>query len=91
MDLNKDDYSSEAQENESEESEEEVQEIESTLITKPKTKLAVWNFFRIESDSDGHPSNTNAKQKHLGCKKVRGQSEVTLQTDRHMSFKELLE
>ena len=26
--------------------------------------------------------NGNAKQKHLGCKKVRGQSEATLQTDR---------
>ena len=26
--------------------------------------------------------NKNAKQKHLGCKKVRGQSEATLQTDR---------
>ena len=25
---------------------------------------------------------TNAKQKHLGCKKVRGQSEATLQTGR---------
>ena len=24
-----------------------------------------------------------AKQKHLGCKKVRGQSEATLQTGRH--------
>ena len=24
----------------------------------------------------------NAKQKHLGCKKVRGQSEATLQKDR---------
>ena len=24
----------------------------------------------------------HAKQKHLGCKKVRGQSEATLQTDR---------
>ena len=24
----------------------------------------------------------NAKQKHLGCKKVRGQSEATLQTGR---------
>ena len=46
-------------ENESEESEQEVQEVESTLITKPKTKSAVWNFFRVESDSNGHPSNTN--------------------------------
>ena len=27
-------------------------------------------------------SNSNAKQKHLGCKKVRGQSEATLQTGR---------
>ena len=43
-------------ENESEESE---QEVESTLIAKPKTKSAVWNFFRVESDSDGRPSNTN--------------------------------
>ena len=25
---------------------------------------------------------TYAKQKHLGCKKVRGHSEATLQTDR---------
>ena len=65
MDLNEDDYSSEARENESEESEEEVQEIESTLIAKPKTKSAVWNFFRVESDSDGHPSNTN---KPICCK-----------------------
>ena len=62
MDLNEDDYSSEARENESEE---EVQEIESTLIAKPKTKLAVWNFFRVESDSDGRPSNTN---KPICCK-----------------------
>ena len=64
MDLNEDNYSSEAQENVSEESEE-VQEIESTLIAKPKTKSAVWNFFRIESDSDGRPSNTN---KPICCK-----------------------
>ena len=28
-------------------------------------------------------SKQNAKQKHLGCKKVRGQSEATLQTGRH--------
>ena len=27
-----------------------------------------------------HSSIYNAKQKHLGCKKVRGQSEATLQT-----------
>ena len=27
-------------------------------------------------------SNIYAKQKHLGCKKVRGQSEATLQTGR---------
>ena len=26
--------------------------------------------------------NCNAKQKHLGCKKVQGQSEATLQTGR---------
>ena len=52
-------------ENKSEESEQEVQEIESTLITKPKTKSAVWNFFRVDSDSDGHPSNTN---KPICCK-----------------------
>ena len=64
MDLNEDDYSSEARENESEESEE-VQEIKSTLIAKPKTKSAVWNFFCIESDSDGRPSNTN---KPICCK-----------------------
>ena len=64
MDLNKDDYSSESRENESEESEE-VQEIELTLIAKPKTKSAVWNFFLIESDSDGRPSNTN---KPICCK-----------------------
>ena len=35
-------------ENESEESEQGVQEVELTLITKPKTKLAVRNFFRVE-------------------------------------------
>ena len=52
-------------ENESEESEQEVQEIESMLITKPKTKSAVWNFFRVESDSDGRPRNTN---KPICCK-----------------------
>ena len=46
-------------ENESEESEQEVQEVESTLIAKPKTKSAVWNFFHVESDSDGCLSNTN--------------------------------
>ena len=51
--------------NESEESEEEVQEIESTLIVKPKTKSVVWNFFRVESDNDGCPSNTN---KLICCK-----------------------
>ena len=65
MDLNEDDYSNEARENENEESEEEVQEIESTLIAKPKTKSAVWNFFRVESDSDGCPSNTT---KPICCK-----------------------
>ena len=30
----------------------------------------------------GHVSKLYAKQKHLGCKKVRGQSEATLQTGR---------
>ena len=51
---NEDLYSSEVRESENEESEEEVQEIESELIAKPKTKSAVWNFFRVESDSEGH-------------------------------------
>ena len=46
-------------ENESKESEQEVWEVESTLIAKPKTKLAVQNFFHVESDSNGCPSNTN--------------------------------
>ena len=46
-------------ENESEGNEDEVQKIESTLIAKPKTKSDVKNFFCIESDSDGHLSNTN--------------------------------
>ena len=58
MDLNEDQDSSEARENESEESEEGLQEHRVTLIAKPKTKWAVWNFFRVESDSEGHPSNT---------------------------------
>ena len=26
-------------------------------ITKPKTKPSVWDFFYVESDSDGRPSN----------------------------------
>ena len=30
----------------------------------------------------GHHVNMYAKQKHLGCKKVQGQSEATLQTGR---------
>jgi len=34
-----------AWDNESKESEAEVQETEPTLILKPKTKSAVWNFF----------------------------------------------
>lgn len=46
---------SETRENESEE---EVQEIEST-------KSVVWNFFHVESDSDGRLSNTN---KPICCK-----------------------
>ena len=29
-----------------------------------------------------NPVELNAKQKHLGCKKVQGQSEATLQTGR---------
>ena len=32
--------------------------------------------------STGMTVNDNAKQKHLGCKKVRDQSEATLQTGR---------
>ena len=52
-------------ESENEESEEVVQEIESELIAKPKTKSAVWNFFRVESDSEGRPSNTD---KPICCK-----------------------
>ena len=43
--------------NESEESEEEIQEFDSRLMVKPKTKSAVWNYFRVESDSNGHPIN----------------------------------
>ena len=65
MDRNEDRDSSEASGNESEESEEKVQEIESRLIIKLKTKSMIWNFFRIESDSDGRPSNTN---KLIFCK-----------------------
>ena len=65
MDQNEGGDSSEESGNESEESEEEVQEIESTLIVKPKTKLVVWNFFHVESDNDGCPSNTN---KPICCK-----------------------
>ena len=62
---NEDLYSSDVRESENEESEEEVQEIESELIAKPKTKSAVWNFFRVESDSEGRPSNTD---KPICCK-----------------------
>ena len=40
-----------------------MQEVESTLIAKPKTKSAVWNFFLVESDSDD--SNTS---KPICCK-----------------------
>ena len=65
MDLNEDQDSSEARENESEDSEEGLQEHRATLIAKPKTKWAVWNFFRVESDSEGRPSNTN---KPICCK-----------------------
>ena len=39
------------------------------------------NKYVVEAET--HPtqySNINAKQKHLGCKKVWGQSEATLQT-----------
>ena len=59
MDHNKDRVSNEESRNKSKESEEEVQEIESTLIVKPKTKLAAWNFFHIKRYNDGCPSNTN--------------------------------
>ena len=55
----------EVRENKSEGSEDEVQEIKSTLIMKPKTKSAVWNFFLVESNSDGCSSNTN---KPICCK-----------------------
>ena len=65
MDHEIDRDSDEVRENESEGSEDEVQEVESTLIAKPKTKSAVWNFFLVESDSDGRPSNTN---KPICCK-----------------------
>ena len=65
MDLNEDQDSSEAREYESEESEEGLQKHRATLIAKPKTKSAVWNFFRVESDSEGRPSNTN---KPICCK-----------------------
>ena len=67
MDHNEGGDSSKESGNKSEESEEEVQEIESTLIVKPKTKLLVWNFFRVESDNDGCPSNTN---KPICCKSL---------------------
>ena len=66
MDHNKDRVSNEESRNESKESrneskesEEEVQEIKSTLIIKPKTKLAAWNFFHIKRYNDGCPSNAN--------------------------------
>ena len=36
-----------------------VQEVELALIAKPKNKLAVWNFFHVQTDSNGCPSNTN--------------------------------
>ena len=65
MDLEIDCDSDEVRENESKRSEDKVQEIESMLIAKPKTKSAVWNFFLVESDSDGCPSNTN---KLIWCK-----------------------
>ena len=54
MDQNEYQDSCEVFENESKESEEEVQEIKSELITKPKTKSAIWNFFHVESDSERH-------------------------------------
>ena len=31
-----------------------------------------------------------AKQKHLGCKKVQGQSEATLQTGKYDKYQQLL-
>ena len=65
MDRKIDHDSDVVRENESERSEDEVQEIKSTLIAKPKTKSAVWNFLLIESDSNGRPSNTN---KSISCK-----------------------
>ena len=41
----------------SEESEADEQEADVSLVPKPRTKSAVWNYFRVESDSDGQPSN----------------------------------
>ena len=41
----------------SEESEADEQEVNVSLVPKPRTKSAVWNYFRVESNSDGQPSN----------------------------------
>ena len=41
-----------------------------------------WEHSIINGGQWMNISNSNAKQKHLGCKKVRGQSKATLQTGR---------
>ena len=49
------------------------------------THRFVISFFimRLANDNRAMQVNRYAKRKHLGCKKVQGQSEVTLQTGRH--------
>ena len=41
----------------SEESEADKQEADVLLVPKPRMKSAVWNYFRVESNSDRQPSN----------------------------------
>ena len=41
---------------------------------------------RADLTADGKLVSINAKQKHLGCKKVRGQSEAALQTGATKNF-----
>ena len=57
----------------------------SQIRTKPCTPQSEWRDISYKGKSSVQRVFVikNAKQKHLGCKKVWGQSEATLQTGRH--------
>ena len=49
-----------------------------TYMLRNKYNLAIHNFSEAQA-GPSQASKINAKQKHLRCKKVRGQSEAALQ------------